>query len=236
MDTAGVGSHRESAWLGTASWSRDGASTRASREIEDGGSRQSSHDLLKAMLDERNVPVLLMNRGGVLVAWNDSLARYLAGSRSLVNRSGRLTMALGGAALDEAYLRRHAKAPRDDSRRAGVLSLEIPTHGCEPRLFCEARRIAADGMELWLLSFYRTGGWRRPRVEALQDLLGLTPAESRLVAALFATAAGLEAAAAACGVKRETARSQLRSVFQKCGVRSQVELAKLVALGPFQQA
>ena len=76
-------------------------------------------------------------------------------------------------------------------------------------------------------------GRRPPCAWRLAQLLGLTPAESRLVAELFVTAGRLDDVAAARGVTHETARSQLRSVFQKCGVGSQAELVRLVAFGPF---
>jgi DNA-binding CsgD family transcriptional regulator len=59
------------------------------------------------------------------------------------------------------------------------------------------------------------------------DLYGLTAAEVRLVSALLEHS-GLTAAAKALGVSRNTAHSQLASVFQKTGTRSQSELLRLI--------
>jgi DNA-binding CsgD family transcriptional regulator/PAS domain-containing protein len=71
---------------------------------------------------------------------------------------------------------------------------------------------------------------RRPTSEeALTRLYRLTPAETRLATAL---AAGhtLAQAAELFGIRVETARIQLKSVFAKTGVRRQAELVRLVLL------
>jgi DNA-binding CsgD family transcriptional regulator len=57
----------------------------------------------------------------------------------------------------------------------------------------------------------------------LQDRLHLTRAEARLVLHLF-QGASLKSSAEALGVKYETARSYLKSVFLKTGTHRQAEL------------
>jgi DNA-binding CsgD family transcriptional regulator len=73
----------------------------------------------------------------------------------------------------------------------------------------------------------------QPDIGLLRIAFGLTAAEARLAATL-ASGIGLTEAAAARGINRETARSQLKSVFVKTGTRRQAELTGLIArLRPF---
>jgi len=64
-------------------------------------------------------------------------------------------------------------------------------------------------------------------LEAAAKLLGLTRAEGRLVAKLFATPNMVEAAGE-LGISAHTAKSQLGAAMRKAGVRSKVELLLLV--------
>jgi DNA-binding CsgD family transcriptional regulator len=64
--------------------------------------------------------------------------------------------------------------------------------------------------------------------ELLQQAFGLTPAEARL-ALLLAKGSGVTAAAADLKIGRETARTQLRIIFQKTGTHKQAELAACLA-------
>ncbi|PWK38408.1 helix-turn-helix transcriptional regulator [Cupriavidus plantarum] len=61
----------------------------------------------------------------------------------------------------------------------------------------------------------------------LRDLFALTPAESRL-ASLMMTGIGLPEACTQLGVKRETSRTQLKSIFTKTGTGTQAQLAHLL--------
>lgn len=63
--------------------------------------------------------------------------------------------------------------------------------------------------------------------DVLRDLYGLTPAEIRL-ACLLASGMGLPEACEHLHVRRETARTQLKSVFLKIGVGTQAQLAHLL--------
>ncbi len=65
----------------------------------------------------------------------------------------------------------------------------------------------------------------------LRDLYGLTPAEARLAMSL-AHGHSLTAAAAEVGVTRNTAHTQLASVFAKTGSSTQPELVRLLHRGP----
>lgn len=69
-------------------------------------------------------------------------------------------------------------------------------------------------------------------IDDIALMLGLTPAEARLVSEL-SQGRTLVDAAAAIGVSANTAKSQLKSVFLKTGCKRQSELAALVAANPF---
>jgi DNA-binding CsgD family transcriptional regulator len=58
-------------------------------------------------------------------------------------------------------------------------------------------------------------------------LFRLTPAEARLAAGI-ATGASLNEVADSLGIGRETARTQLRSVFAKTGTTRQAELVRII--------
>lgn len=70
---------------------------------------------------------------------------------------------------------------------------------------------------------------RRSKMPAdlLRELFKLTPAESRLTLSLL-SGQSLQEIVDQFRIGRETARSQLKSVFQKTGTRRQVELIQLL--------
>jgi DNA-binding CsgD family transcriptional regulator len=63
---------------------------------------------------------------------------------------------------------------------------------------------------------------------ALAKAFGLTPAETRL-AVRFLAEESLEAAAEGLGISIDTARNQLKGVYQKTGVRRQGEVIALLS-------
>lgn len=65
----------------------------------------------------------------------------------------------------------------------------------------------------------------------LRDLYDLTPAEARLAMSL-AHGRSLTAAAAHVGISRNTAHTQLSSIFAKTGTTTQTELVRLMHRGP----
>lgn len=67
----------------------------------------------------------------------------------------------------------------------------------------------------------------QPSESRLTDMFGVTPAEAKLIVCLL-DGLTLTAAAKALGVSRNTARTQLSSVFTKTGVNRQSQLVKLV--------
>jgi DNA-binding CsgD family transcriptional regulator/PAS domain-containing protein len=67
--------------------------------------------------------------------------------------------------------------------------------------------------------------------QLVQDLYGLTPAETHL-ALLLLGGHNMREAAAVLGVSHNTAHSQLGSVFRKTGAKSQAELVRILLRGP----
>jgi DNA-binding CsgD family transcriptional regulator len=63
--------------------------------------------------------------------------------------------------------------------------------------------------------------------EVLVKLYGLTHAETRIIG-LLASDLSLDAAAAALGISRTTARTHLKHIFEKTGTNRQSQLIKLV--------
>jgi DNA-binding CsgD family transcriptional regulator len=63
---------------------------------------------------------------------------------------------------------------------------------------------------------------------SIRTLFGLTAAETRLALRLL-TGESLRSAAAALGITYESARSQLKAIFQKTGTHRQGELIALLA-------
>src|SRR5262245_2796466 len=70
-------------------------------------------------------------------------------------------------------------------------------------------------------------GRELPQADFLENRFDLTPAQARLVVLLFA-GASLRSCAKVLGIKYETARSYLKSVFQKTGTHRQAELVLTV--------
>src|SRR5262245_44844330 len=70
-------------------------------------------------------------------------------------------------------------------------------------------------------------GLEIPQADFLETRFGLSQAEARLAALLFA-GASLRSSAEALGIKYQTARSRLKSVFEKTGTRRQPELVLAV--------
>lgn len=79
-----------------------------------------------------------------------------------------------------------------------------------------------------LVVVHERGGAPPLLPDVLRNLYGLTPAETRLACEL-ATGRGLPEAAARLHIRHETARSQVKAIFQKTGTGSQALLAHLLS-------
>lgn len=78
-----------------------------------------------------------------------------------------------------------------------------------------------------LVAIHDHQGTPRAMPALLRELYSLTPAETRL-AALLTQGVGLPDACAQLGIKRETSRTQLKSIFSKTRTGTQAQLAHLL--------
>ncbi|WP_240636073.1 helix-turn-helix transcriptional regulator [Caldimonas tepidiphila] len=107
------------------------------------------------------------------------------------------------------------------SRPSGQLSWGVVVQAISPDQWTEGKRRPSVAV------FVRdTEGKAHPPVKLAQQLFQLTPAETALAIEL-ANGLSLEEAAEALGIRRNTARAHLRSIFSKTGVRRQTELVRI---------
>lgn len=187
----------------------------------------------EGLFDASPYAMAICSRDGQLLYGNSRMERLLEGRDGLTVRAGRLEAhrhpdgeALMGA-LAACAAPPGLTAPRDDPlpvrRPSGKAPYSIRVH----RLPSWHRSLGL-GMQAvaWLQI---TDPAERPRdvTEPLRRLYGLTPAESRLVAAL-ARGDTPKAAAERFQVTENTIRTQLKSVLAKTGARRQVDLVLLV--------
>lgn len=211
------------------------AAVRGGDEARPEAGDRSALALISAAVAHRVQPVFVVTRDGRPLISNRA-AEALIRSGALVSSAGRLWVQPTHALFDERWIVRAAGVDRDVAAVEEPLRFPLPARAQDPLMFGMAERLRDETNlpgYLWMVTVFAPAGHQPPRTEGLQRLLGLTRAESRLVTALFASASRLVDVAGACGITHETARSQLRAVFQKCGVGSQAELMRLVALGPF---
>jgi len=186
--------------------------------------------------------VIVIDHDGGVVLENQA-ARQLAGLATVLQRrAGRLWLPVARRYLDHAYLLEQVRlaAPHGTGvDRTRTVAVRLPDDGAAGPVFVEARGLGpesdpspASNGHFWLLSLYSPATRPGPSPDALQRLLGLTRAEALLVQSLFA-GRSLSEAAVALRVSRETAKTQLSCIFRKCRVKSQAQLTRLVAGGPF---
>ncbi|MEP0772968.1 MAG: helix-turn-helix transcriptional regulator [Acidobacteriota bacterium] len=179
------------------------------------------------MVDERAHPLMVNRLADRLLAAGDGLT--VAGESlraSTPAATGRLHAAIREVCREAAACGR--------TRSAG-LRLARPAHA-----------VPLDVIVVSLSRSTAPGGGRHPAAivfiadperthvtpeRMLRDLYDLTPAEARLAMGL-AHGRSLTAAAAHVGISRNTAHTQLSSIFAKTGTTTQTELVRLIHRGP----
>lgn len=187
--------------------------------------------LLAGLVDALPAPTLLIDAEGAVLCANRPAARLVALDPSLRIAAGRLWLGAAHRFVDADWIQGEALLAGLDP--AGPVALTVAAAGASGVIQLVAARVGlpASGAG-WLLTLYVAPARRALSRPALQRLLRLSPAEAALVEALFA---GLKPpdAARRLGIGRETAKSQLSSIFRKCGVESQAQLLQAVAAGPY---
>jgi DNA-binding CsgD family transcriptional regulator len=185
------------------------------------------------MLDRVACPALLIDWKGAVIRPNASAEALLGDGlhicRGLLKaadpRSNRELQLLVDRLRALRPLRAEQPPGRVFVRRAhrGPLVVEaLPVSGITADAFCNARAV---------LTITDLDEPPAPGKETLRAAFGLTAAEARL-ASRIAVGQGLGNAANALGIARETARSQLKSVFAKTGTSRQAELVALLSRLP----
>ena len=107
------------------------------------------------------------------------------------------------------------------TRQSGQLNWGVVVQSVSPDEWTEGKQRPSVAV------FLRdTTGKAEPPAKLTQQLFHLTPAETA-VATHLSNGMSLEEAAEALGIKPNTARAHLRSIFSKTGVRRQTELVRL---------
>jgi DNA-binding CsgD family transcriptional regulator len=111
-----------------------------------------------------------------------------------------------------------------EGKGANLIVTVMPIHPDHPLLALERAGFVA-------LFLHSPGN--RPRLcwRTLRDVYGFTPAESSLANHLV-EGESLQQVAESSGVSLNTVRSQLKSIFRKCGVNRQPELIVMLVSGP----
>jgi DNA-binding CsgD family transcriptional regulator/PAS domain-containing protein len=198
------------------------------------------HDVAEERYGTLGVGVVLLGGDHRVVYSSRAAQRILGLGLGLELEEGRLRC---GAAKDQAQLRTHIEAQGQLAGRPGYLSgqsmtLSRPSRGAAPLSLTiapyqnrlEVRTLISTGGRVLVLLF--DPSFRAPtREQALQQIYGLSPAESELAAAL-AGGQRLDDVARERGLSKETLRSRLRRVFAKTGTRRQAELMRLLLASP----
>jgi DNA-binding CsgD family transcriptional regulator len=191
------------------------------------------------ILDGLAFPMMYVSANGA-VHWANVVAEnMLRGGRGLRLRGGRLHAQL---ASDDARLHKMLSEERVIAERkidgyGGWLGITRPDDCSELSLFLTRpprrirRSIGVPEASSGFLIFVATQAIdSNTLTQRLRTTWGLTVAEAVLAVELL-EAEGLQSAAAKLKISRNTAKTQLSSVFQKAGVRRQSELVrKLLAL------
>ena len=163
-------------------------------------------------------------RNGQLRAIDERFARRLNGA--IDTHAGRVRFAnrFVQARLDQALAR--------VSDPGGVRSIAIPGEQGEPPFALHLLPLRLDARDVFdtdgvLLLLAEPGNASIPGADLLRLLFDLTPTEARLTRLLTEGHAAAEAATL-LGMREQTARTHLRSVFAKTGVRRQSDLIRLL--------
>ncbi len=187
----------------------------------------------QTVIDRIGVGVVLVDAKSLVMATNEVAQQILAARDGLSIANGRLTASDQATARAlESYIRAGAEAQTEpphehgqplavarDDNPAPLTVIIHPGPSVQP-VNAPLRRSAIVVMR---------DPERRAGVSShvVGELFGLTPAEATL-ATLLAQGADLDEASTELGIRRNTARSQLQSIFMKTGAKRQSELVRMI--------
>lgn len=185
---------------------------------------------LAETLDRVGIPAAVIGSQARIVARNDAFARL--GPQLRTGAFGRLGLADARAGV----LLAEALAAAGSRQHPGVCSIAVPALEDHPAFVLHVAPVARAAGDIFspgrVLAVASTLERRAPADgSVLEVLYDLTPAESRIAAALLG-GMSVDAIAAAFGNSRETIRSHLKRVFAKTGSSGQADLVSRLALLP----
>jgi DNA-binding CsgD family transcriptional regulator len=174
------------------------------------------------------LPAAVLNGPGRLVASNDLFAPLVPGV--VQDRTARLTLV--DAAADKLFAEALALTRTNRIGPTSVSSVPIPAQDDRPPMVVHVLPVSGAAGDVFALSrtiIVVTPVVPRdvPAAKVIQGLFDLTPGEAK-IAALIGAGEQPREAAAQLGIAEETARSFLKRVFAKTGVRRQAELVALL--------
>jgi DNA-binding NarL/FixJ family response regulator len=180
------------------------------------GSAKAAIDLLKSgviVLGPRGQVLFTNQRAGSLLSRHDGL---------IIDNSG---ICRASDTEDTRRLHRSVRAARDEGV-ADALTLQTQRHG-PLRIVVRSGEDEGDAGPVTCLYLFAEDDDPAIDPHLLRGMFGLTPSESRLAAAL-ASGLSLEATAEREGWTLSSARSYLKTVFDKVGVSRQADLVRVV--------
>jgi DNA-binding CsgD family transcriptional regulator len=184
------------------------------------------------VLDLSACGIFLLNASGIMRYANRAGERMLSGGGAVMLRNGKLCAVQTSAAKKLDGLIAAASAIDPSLRTGGSMALFAPDHSqpisaiVTPIGRDRFAKLRMDASVCVCLSSLQAKG--RLDHGPLRDVLGLTPAETRLAQALF-EGASLKEIARRFDVSPNTLRVQLSSIFGKTQTDRQVDLIALLA-------
>lgn len=179
------------------------------------------------MLDRIQLPVFIVDSRAVVVFANHAAEALARSGDALAVVSGMLTSRTGAPAL-QAALQRATRTARAEGSSVRLDGARAPAPTVAVVTPLPAHSPAARPWQRPLAVVMATSTAHRSLADVLHGAFGLTPAEMRLALGL-SEGLSLSDVAERHGVKVQTLRGQLKSLFWKVGVRRQAELASLMA-------
>lgn len=199
------------------------------------GSCNSQLNLSDAALNTLVTPLLIVNCESKILFANHSARRVFSDGDGITTEKNILK---GLKTSESSAIKAFVASLFDKSEntlRRWVINIERPS-GRRPYV-CFGQSLPAgsaiggtNGQQAAVLFLREPDARDALELEQMQQLYGLTPAESLLAASLV-NGLTVEQAANAKGISYETARTQLKNLFRKTGCLRQTELVKILTAG-----